>query len=277
MDKQKQKEFMLKIISDFSISMSAGLVHLGVKTGLFQLMNGMGPMTLDAIVRESGLQARYVREWANGMVAAGYLEFEPGGQSYELPPEHGLYFGDPETLYYMGGLFYAYPETLSIAPKIVDAFKNGGGVSFEEFGEDIYKGIEMMNKGPYNNLLVKYWIPAVPEIHSALENGGRALDIGCGRGLVSLNLAKGYSNASFVGLDVHQGSIDAASGQAKQAGVEDRVKFVAFLEGSQFLKRGEPLANGPVDPQDLAKKGHPIGRLAIKVFGNLDNFPILLL
>ena len=57
----------------------------------------------------------------------------------------------------------------------------------------------------------------------------------------------------------------------------DAVEFVALLELGQFFEGRERLAHGPIDPEYLAKKSDPIGVLAIKIFGDLQNFPIVFL
>jgi hypothetical protein len=47
----------------------------------------------------------------------------------------------------MGGLFYFAPVLLGVAPKVVDAFRTGGGVRFEEFGPECVVALDMINSG----------------------------------------------------------------------------------------------------------------------------------
>jgi len=58
MDKNKIKVFSDKVFADMAGAMVSGMGYVGTRTGLFRAMAGKGPMRLDAIVRETGLQPR---------------------------------------------------------------------------------------------------------------------------------------------------------------------------------------------------------------------------
>ena len=90
MDKERVKAFSDKIFADMAGAMTVGLGFVGVKTGLFRAMAGKGPMTLKQVVAATSLQSRYVDEWLKGMVCAGYLDHDPGADTYRLPEEHAF-------------------------------------------------------------------------------------------------------------------------------------------------------------------------------------------
>ena len=50
-------------------------------------------------------------------------------------------------------------------------------------------------------------------------------DVGCGLGASTILMAQAYPRSRFVGFDVHPGSIDLARQRAREARVEDRVRF----------------------------------------------------
>ena len=79
--KEKAKEALDKVFRDMAGAMSAGMVYVGVKTGLFKAMNERGALTASKVVEVSKLQPRYVEEWLKGMVAAGYLDYDAGAQT----------------------------------------------------------------------------------------------------------------------------------------------------------------------------------------------------
>ncbi len=69
------------------------------------------------------------------------------------------------------------------------------------------------------------WIPALDGIERRMETGGSVADVGCGHGASTIMMAQAYPHSAFVGIDYHDGSIEAARQSAAKAGVADRVRF----------------------------------------------------
>lgn len=226
MEQEKIKAFAGKVVSDLSGGMAAGLAYVGTQTGLFRTMSGKGPMTLETVVEESGLQSRYVEEWLKGMVCAEYLEFDPGKETFELPNEFSFLLASEGTDHFIGGLFHALPMMMSVAPRVSEAFVNGGGVPFEDYGQDGILAIDLMNRGLYEQRFASYWLKSVPQVHETLSVGGQVLDFGCGTGHALLALAKAFPKSQFVGLDSDQASITQARMNARDAELQDNVDFV---------------------------------------------------
>jgi ubiquinone/menaquinone biosynthesis C-methylase UbiE len=84
-----------------------------------------------------------------------------------------------------------------------------------------------MNRPVYENRLVRSWLPAMPEVVARLEAGGRALDVGCGTGVVPITIAKAFPSATVAGLDFDARSVEIARGYARESGLEDRISFLA--------------------------------------------------
>src|SRR5262249_54544414 len=67
--------------------------------------------------------------------------------------------------------------------------------------------------------------PRVPALEAALRHGGRILDVGCGPGLMLLQLAADYPTATFVGLDVVEvGGLETARRLIQVRGFADRIQ-----------------------------------------------------
>ena len=227
MDKDKVKAFADRVFGDMAGAMTAGMGYVGVKTGLFRAMAGKGPMQAEDVVRKSGLTPRYVEEWLRGMTCAKYLDYDAAGQTYRLPDEHAFLLASDDTDHFMGSLFVMVPVQLRVAPDVATAFAHGGGVPFEKFGADGVAGLDLMNRGQYEQRLTSYWLKMLPDVMARLEAGGRALDVGCGAGRVCIALARNFPEATVVGLDPDAESIRQAEATAATAGVSGRVSFIA--------------------------------------------------
>lgn len=234
MDREKMKEMADRVFRDMAGGMAVGLAHIGCETGLFACMAGRGPLSAAAVVTASGLEARYVEEWLNGMVACGYLTYDPAAATFTLPDEHAWLLAAPGTDHDMGGLFGMVPPLLAVAPRVIEAFRHGGGVPFADFSPDCRTAIDRMNRGNYEHRLVPYWLAQLPEIQARLAAGGRALDVGCGTGHVALALASGFPRAEVVGLDP-----DAASIAVARAAAAERAVAPRFVHGTLEGMDGE--------------------------------------
>lgn len=233
MDKTKVQQFMMKVVQDIGASVAAGLVFIGDRVGLFRAMAGAGPLRTDEVVATTGLQARYVEEWLAGMVAAGYLTYDAAAQTYTLPDEHAYFLASEGTDHFLGGLFRGMPRLLGTAPQVATAFEQGGGVAFQDYGEEFPAIIDHMNRGQYEHRLVQSWLPTMPEVVQRLQQGGSALDIGCGTGTVPLLLAQAFPQARVAGVDIDQRSIALARERARDAGLSHRVRFI--LSSAKWL------------------------------------------
>jgi SAM-dependent methyltransferase len=233
MDKGRVQQFMTKVIADVGATVAAGLVFIGDRVGLFRAMAGAGPLRLDEVVAKTGLQTRYVEEWLGGMVAAGYLTYDPQTWTYTLPDEHAHFLASEGSDHFLGGLFRGMPRLLGTAPRVARAFEQGGGVPFQDYGDELPEIIDHMNRGQYEHRLVQSWLPTMPEVVERLRQGGSALDIGCGTGTVPLLLAQAFPQARVAGIDIDQRSIDIARERARDAGLSDRVTFI--LSSAKWL------------------------------------------
>ena len=237
MDKAKMKTMADRVFRDMAGGMAAGLAWLGSETGLFRVLAEQGPLEAADLARASGLVPRYVEEWARGMVAAGYLDYDPQRATFTLPAEHAFLLASDGTDHYMGGLFGMLPPLMAVAPRVLEAFRHGGGVPFADFPPTCRDAIDLMNRGNYEHRLASYWLQQLPDVVARLEAGGRALDLGCGNGQVVVALAKAFPNAIVTGVDPDAASVLAARLAITAAGVG---LHAAIVEDTLDAIRTEP-------------------------------------
>src|SRR5690606_34639994 len=74
-------------------------------------------------------------------------------------------------------------------------------------------------------IIVEKIVPLSPGLHERLEAGIDVLDVGCGRGLALMRLARAYPESRFVGYDLSPDAVDYAAGEAARRGLAN-IRFV---------------------------------------------------
>ncbi len=213
--------FMDKVIGDFSGTMSTVMCMFGDRLGLFDALTSGGPATSAALAERAHLSERYVREWLNQLASAGYLTYDPAGQTFTLPPEHAALLGA------LGGSYQWLASTLPIFDRFVEAFRTGKGIAPATLPKDTWAGLERYSCAmSFEHNLLGEWLPALPHIRAKLEAGITVADIGCGHGQALIKLAEAFPNSRYVGYDALAATVAQATANAENAGVADRVRFV---------------------------------------------------
>jgi 2-polyprenyl-3-methyl-5-hydroxy-6-metoxy-1,4-benzoquinol methylase len=124
-----------------------------------------------------------------------------------------------------GGFHFATPSIWNV-PKIMDAFRNGGGISYSDIGEEIPIAIERFFRPGYINFLAQQWLATVPGLTARLERGANIADVGCGCGQSSVAMAKAFPQSKVLGIDFHGPSIE----RARQLAASSDLRNVEFLQ-----------------------------------------------
>ena len=226
------EQFVHKALGDVSGALTASLVVIGDKLGLYRALDEGGPATPSELAARTGTTERYVREWLNAQAAAGYVGYDRRTQRYELPPAHAACLTDDTSPACVLGAFQAMTAAMKAEPRIADGFRSGKGVGWHEHDADLFVGVERFFRPGYAAHLVDEWIPSLDGVREKLERGARVADVGCGLGASTIILAKAFPRSTFVGFDYHPASIERARERARAAGVENRTAFeVASAKG----------------------------------------------
>lgn len=224
-DQAKMEAFLNRAVNDFGAAVSAALVVIGDKLGLYKAMAGAPPINSAELAAHTGTSERYIREWLVNQAAGGYLEYHPDSGRYSLPPEHAAALADDQSPYFVGGGFQVVTAMIKADERITGAFSNGAGMFWGEHHHDLFEGTERFFRPGYAAHLVSTWIPSLEGVQAKLESGATVADIGCGHGASTVIMAQAYPNSQFYGFDNHAPSVVHARKVAYQASVANRVHF----------------------------------------------------
>ena len=224
-DENKLNAFLGKVVTDVGAAMSAALVVLGDKVGLWRAMATSGPVTATELARRTECAERYVREWLNAMAAGGYVTYDAAGRTYELPAEHAVALADPDSPAFVPGLFQVAAARWAGESKIAANFRTGAGLEWGHQHPCLFEGTERFFRSGYLGNLISAWLPALDGVVPKLAAGAKVADVGCGVGASTIIMAKAFPRSRFIGFDSHAPSIELARQRARDAGVADRVTF----------------------------------------------------
>jgi len=219
---KKLRSFSQKVFSDLSGNFIGMTVYIGDRMGLFRTLSTDGPGTSREIADRLRINERYTREWLSSLTSAEYLEYDPLTKQFTLPPEHAELLAQEFGV--CGGYLYV-SSFWEVMDKVLEAFKNGGGVSSSSYNDNFWKGMERFNGSRYENLLIDQWLPLLPEIQEDLKHGIKVADVGCGSGKAIIKLTSEFPNSVFTGYDILESNISTAISYANKAGVSSNINF----------------------------------------------------
>jgi len=216
----RSEEFCGKMLEILNHGALTTMISVGHRTGLFDSMSGLEPSGYEAIARHAGLNERYVKEWLGAMVTGGLVEYDPERKTYYLPREHAAWLTRK-----------ASPNNLAVAAqwigilgpvedKIVECFRHGGGVPYEDFT----RFNEVMAEESTQTVIIPlldHILPLVPGIKEKLEQGIDVLDVGCGSGYALAEMARAFPRSRFTGYDLLPSAIERGRVRAGEYGLSN--------------------------------------------------------
>lgn len=203
-------------------------VHLGVELGLYERLRE-GWWTAPELAARCATDARYVREWLEHQAVGAIAEVDdptagPDERRYHLPEPHAEVLLDDTSPYFAGAVGTFAASLGKVLGQLVDAFRTGAGVPFADYG--VHHAIAAFNRPAIVGEMAEVWLPALPD-HERLTSlsAPRILDVGCGTGQTTTELARAYPHATVRGIDLDAVSVEAAASRASREGVADRVTF----------------------------------------------------
>ena len=220
-DQDKLNEFMGKAIGDIGAALSANMVLLGDKLGLYKAMAMMGPVTPAELAKATKTAERYIHEWLGNQAAGGYVTYDAGTARYRLPEEQAMALADESSPCFLPGAFQVIAATFSANHKIEQRFKTGKGLGWDQHDHRLFEGTERFFRPNYLGNLIANWIPSLDGVETMLKSGAKVADVGCGFGASTIIMAQAYPRSTFFGFDYHAPSILTARKRDKKAGLKN--------------------------------------------------------
>ena len=224
-DPDRLDEFIGRIIGDVGATLSAGLVVLGDRLGIYQALADGEPRSAEEVSELTSVSLTYLRPWLANQAAGGYLEYDADRGTWSMTPEQAFTLGMPDSPAFFAGSMQLALGVLRDVPLIEERFRTGDGFGWHEHDPNLFEGTERFFRPGYVANLVSAWLPALEGVIPRLERGARVLDVGCGHGASTILMAEAFPESTFIGVDYHEASITVARRRAAEAGLSDRISF----------------------------------------------------
>ncbi len=223
-DESRLEAFMGQMVGYMTGGAMCFGVWLGDELGLYRSLSELGAATADDLANKASCNARLVREWLDGQVAGGLVEWEETTDRYSLSAEAGMALADDNSPAFVARAMNAFGSMFIDMGKIADAFRGDGALSWGDHHPCLFSGTEWFFRTGYRAELPN-WIAALDGVADKLAAGATVADVGCGHGASVVVIANAFPRAHVTGFDFHAPSIETARQRADEAGVSAQTAF----------------------------------------------------
>lgn len=227
-DPDRLKMFSFNVFTQLSGAVTAGMIHLGDRLGLFRALKELDrPVTTVELADAAGLDERWVREWIHNQAAAKLVAVDTSTQPerFSLTPEATAVLATPEHQAFGMGMFHRFPQTMEALERMPESFRTGLGHDYDSHGCEGAVGIERSFEPWNRHHLIPTVLPALDGVVEQLRAGATVLDIGCGAGGAVLMMAREFPDSTFVGYDISAEALGRARERLASSGITN-ARFV---------------------------------------------------
>ena len=195
-------------------------VHLGSQLGWYAALSQADGLTAGELAARTSTDARYAREWLEQQAASGILRADDAtdaeARRFRLADGVAEVLLDRDSLSYLEPLARMAAASSAQLDALLEAYRVGGGVSWEQLGAHAREAQADMNRP---------WFAQLPALFAGVERldevlrrpGARIADLGAGGGWSSIALAQAYPGLRVVGFDVDEASVEMARRNASSS------------------------------------------------------------
>ncbi|MGN6577840.1 MAG: hypothetical protein ACTHKG_19375, partial [Nocardioides sp.] len=153
---------------------------IGDRLGYYRALDGAA-ITPEGLAGRTGTSARYAREWLEHQAMSGFVVTD--GTTFTLAPGVAEVLARPGTSAWFAPFLRMFAAAGAQWTRIADGARTGRGLSWSEFGPDMFESQSDANAAPLLELLPDTWLPAaLPDVHRRMADAEpmRVADVGCG-------------------------------------------------------------------------------------------------
>ncbi len=221
-DADKLKLFSFQLFSKLDGAVTAAMVHLGDRLGLYRAMaEADHALTPSELASSTGLQERWIREWIHNQAAAHLVDWSSDGDTdrFSLSPEAAAVLANPQHPAYGMGMFHRLPQTMRGLEALPDSFETGIGFDYDAHGPEGAAGIERSFEPWYRNFLIPVALPMLDGVVDRLRTGATVADVGCGAGVAVCLMAEAFPLSTIRGYDISRHALDRAELRKRELGL----------------------------------------------------------
>ena len=278
-DTAKLEAFMGQVVTDMGAVISAPLMVIGEKLGLYKAMAGAGPLTSAELAERTGVAERSVREWLRNQAAGGYVSYDSETDTLHAPRRaraRARRRGEPRL------------RARRVRADRVPLCRRGPdhrGVPHRR-GDGLARArppplprhravLPARLQGPPGRRMD----PRARRCRRRSSNAGaKVADVGCGHGASTIIMAEAFPNSEFLGFDYHDGSIEQAAkrGRGSRRRRPDQVRgrrrprtspaatTTSSACSTASTTWATPSARAQAHPQTLGRRRHLDDRRAVR-------------
>ena len=230
LDPDALKMFSFSVFSKLEGAVTAGMIHLGDRLGLYEVLaSSPEGDTSASLASKTKLHERWVREWLHNQVAARIVscaDLSHEHPVFHLTPEGVAVLATPSHPGYGMGMFHRLPQTMAALEHMPEAFRTGVGHDYDSHGPEGAVGIERSFEPWNQNFLIPLVLPALDGVVDKMKAGALVADIGCGSGGAALLMGKTFPASTIDGFDISKFALE----RAEERKAESEVDNVSFFD-----------------------------------------------
>jgi SAM-dependent methyltransferase len=214
-------ERMLGMLNEGALAL---MVSIGHRTGLFDAMSSLPPVTSAELAAAAKLNERYVREWLGALTVGRIVHYDPATRTYHLPAAHAAWLIRAAAPNNMAVFAQYIPLLGEVEEGILAKFRSGGGLHYHDYPR-FHAVMAEDSAQTVVAALETHILPLVPGLIERLHTGIDVLDIGCGQGVALLHMAQAFPNSRFTGYELSAATTATTQARAERLGLTN-LRFI---------------------------------------------------